>query len=335
MFRALLIEPDASGAMSSRVSEIDDDRLPAGDVTIDVAYSSINYKDGLAVTGEGKVIRGEFPFVPGIDLGGRVSSSDSPEFSEGDRVLQTGWGLGESHWGGFAHRARVRSDWLIRIPDDLSIVDSMIIGTAGYTAMLAIMALEEHGLNPGSAGSIAVTGASGGVGSFAVALLSRLGYQVVAISGKKTAISYLQELGATSVEPREYLGEGSVRPLDKGRWTAAVDTVGGEPLARLISQMETHATVAACGNAAGFDLPTTVLPFILRGVTLAGIDSNTCPNPRRRVAWKRLANLCDRETLSRIHSRTVELEEVPAECRSIVAGHALGRVVVGLNRDVG
>lgn len=330
-----MIEPVEPDGMSAGVVKIDDDRLPEGDVTIDVAYSSINYKDGLAVTGTGRVIRGDFPFVPGIDLAGTVAQSSSPQFREGDRVLQTGWGLGESHWGGFSERARVSSDWLLPLPDGLSILDAMIIGTAGYTAMLAVMTLEEHGLNPGTARDVVVTGASGGVGSFAVAILSRLGYEVTAISGKKTAIRYLTELGAASVEPREHLTTGRVQPLEKAKWSAGVDTVGGEPLARLLAQTETHGTIAACGNAAGMDLRTTVLPFILRGVTLAGVDSNTCPNPRRRVAWKRLASICDREALSRIHSRTVELEEVAGECRGIVAGHALGRVVVALNRENG
>lgn len=327
-----MIEPAEPEGMKAEVVEIDDDRLPGGDVTIDVAYSSINYKDGLAVTGAGRVIRGDFPFVPGIDLAGTVAKSSSPLFREGDRVLQTGWGLGESHWGGFSERARVSSDWLLPLPDGLSILDAMIIGTAGHTAMLAVMTLEEHGLNPGTARDVVVTGASGGVGSFAVAILSRLGYEVTAISGKKTAIRYLEELGAASVEPREHLASGREQPLEKAKWSAGVDTVGGEPLARMLAQTEVHGTIAACGNAAGMELRTTVLPFILRGVTLAGVDSNTCPNPRRRVAWKRLASICDRDVLSRIHSRTVELEEVAGECRGIVAGHALGRVVVALNR---
>lgn len=330
MFRALLLHA-ADGSPRPEVVSVSEDRLPEAEVLVDVAFSSLNYKDALAVTGRGKIVRGAFPFVPGIDLAGTVAASDAPGFAPGDAVVLTGWGTGEERWGGFAQRARAHAEHLLRLPEGLSPEQAMVIGTAGFTAMLAVMALEEHGLEPG-AGEVAVTGASGGAGSLAVALLARLGHEVVAVTGKPEAEVDLRTLGAARVIDRAELAGGPRRPLERARWAAAVDAVGGDTLASLIAQTRTHGSVAAFGMAQSPELRTSVFPFILRGVNLLGIDSNTCPMPRREVAWRRLRQILSDEDLARLHTATIALEEVPAWSERLTRGEARGRVVVDPNR---
>lgn len=330
MPRALMIEPDGD-RMSTTVTEIPPDDLPGGNTLVEVLYSSVNYKDGLAITGKGRIVRGEFPFVPGIDLIGRVVETTSDRFEEGDLVIQNGWGLGEKRWGGFATHVRTRDEWLLRMPATMEPRNAAILGTGGYTAMLAVMALEDHHAAPG--GEVVVTGASGGVGSVAIHILSRLGYSAVATTGKSEAHDYLRRLGAAAVEGRDTLSEGPSRPLESGRWDGAIDNVGGATLASLLARMAPGGTVASCGNAGGIALETTVLPFILRGVTLAGIDSNTCPNERREVAWKRLAETVDAAALEAIDGGTISLEELPEAAEKITRGEIRGRLVVQPGRE--
>lgn len=300
------------------------DALPDGDVTIRVAYSSLNYKDGLAVTGKSKIVRGAFPFVPGIDLAGTVETSESPDFAPGDAIVLTGWGTGENHWGGFATHARASAAHLVRLPDGLSLFEAMALGTAGFTAMLAVLALDHAGY-PDDAGDVLVTGASGGVGSVAVHLLAHAGHRVVASSGKDPA--YLKRLGAADVIGRDALGAGTHRPLEASRWGGAVDTVGGATLAAVLASMQTRTSVAACGNAQSPDLVTTVFPFILRGVNLLGIDSNTCPASLRQQAWQALAERVDRDLLASL-ATTIRLDDVPRWAETITQGQVQGRVVV-------
>lgn len=323
MSRALFLDGPQGPAT---IRPFDHDALPDGDVTIRVAYSSLNYKDGLAVTGKGKIIRGAFPFVPGIDLAGTVETSDSPDFSPGDAVILTGWGTGETRWGGFATHARASSKHLVRLPDGLSLFEAMVLGTAGFTAMLAVLALDHAGF-PDAAGDVLVTGASGGVGSLAVHLLARAGHRVVASSGKDPA--YLERLGAADVIGRDVLGAGTHRPLEAGRWRGAVDTVGGATLAAVLASMQTRASVAACGNTQSPELVTTVFPFILRGVNLLGIDSNTCPAPLRQQAWQALADRVDRDVLTSL-ATTIGLDDVPRWAETITNGQVQGRVVVNV-----
>ncbi len=325
-----LVLRNATGTLAARVETLNPDALPgSGGVRVEVAYSSLNYKDGLAVTGRGKVVRGEYPFVPGIDLAGTVVASDDTRFAPGSRVVATGWGLGETHWGGFAQQQRVQADGLVALPETLSLHDAMALGTAGLTAMLSLLALEAHALLPG-AGDVVVTGASGGVGSLAVLLLAEAGHRVVASSGKAEAEGLLKRLGAQQRIGREVLGGGATRPLETARWAGAVDTVGGATLAALLSGMQRHASVAACGLAGGAELHTTVMPFILRGVNLLGIDSNTCPQPLREHAWRRLARLVPRDKLAAL-TTTIPLADVPAWSEKIVGGGVTGRVVVDVN----
>ncbi len=326
-FRALVVE-EQDGKVSSQVKTVAPDALPPDDVLIAVEYSDLNYKDGLALTGRNKVVR-SYPMVPGIDLVGRVEQSDSPDWKPGDRVVSTGWGVGESHWGGYAERARLKSEWLVRVPDALSSQHAMTIGTAGFTAMLCIMALEEHGLAPDK-GDVVVTGATGGVGGMAVALLDRLGYRVVAATGKADAADYLRTLGASDVLDRAELAAPG-GPMGSARWAGAVDTVGGQVLAGVIRTLKSDASVAACGNAGGFDLPTSVLPFILRGVNLLGINSLPTPIERRRVAWARLAKLLPAESLDRMTARVAPLADLPTLADEILQGRVRGRVVVDVN----
>ncbi len=327
-FDAIVLDRnDDQVAVETRSLRLDD--LPPGEVLVEVAYSSINYKDALAVTNRGRIVKG-FPIVPGVDLAGTVVASDSPEAAPGEGVIVCGRGIGEEHWGGYSRYARVQAEWLIRLPDGMSLRQAMIIGTAGYTAMLAVMALEEHGLEPGG-GEVAVTGASGGVGSFAVAILSRAGHQVVASSGRAELAPYLRQLGAHEVLPRAELGTPPERPLLSTRWAGAVDNVGGDTLASLIAAMQRHGSIAACGLAGGVGLQTTVFPFILRGVNLLGMDSNYCPRPRRQAAFDRLAKDLPADVLERIVDRVVPLAEVPAASRALLDGQVRGRVVV----DVG
>lgn len=327
-FTALVVTRDESGEQHRVWQLLTQDDLPPGDVLVRVAYSSLNYKDGLAVTGRGAILR-SFPMVPGIDLAGTVVQSDAPEFAPGDQVLLTGWGIGESHWGGYSQMARVRSEWLVPLPDGLSLENAMAIGTAGFTAMLAFMALQEHGIKPGS-GDIAVTGASGGVGSFAVALLSQAGYRVVASTGRTERADELADLGAAEVIPRTELGQPPERPMLRERWAGAVDTVGGDTLASLIAATGRHGAIAACGLAGGHELLTTVFPFILRGISLLGIDSNTCPADRRQAAWTRLVEAAPPELLGRI-ARVEPLRDVFLLAEAILAGRVPGRIVLDVS----
>jgi acrylyl-CoA reductase (NADPH) len=325
----LAAEPDG---LPGRLATVDESELPDGDVTIRVSWSSLNYKDGLAVTGKGRVVR-SFPMVCGVDLAGTVEASEAPEFLPGDQVVVTGFGLGESTFGGFAELARVKSGWIVALPEGMDARRAMAIGTAGLTSMLCVMALERHGLTPGSAGGlpVVVTGAAGGVGSVAIAILAGLGYEVAAVSGRSELEGYLRGLGATSLVPRAELAEGRPRPLDSQRWAGAVDAVGGPTLATVISQTRYGGCVAACGNAGGVDLSTTVLPFILRGVTLAGVESVQCPIELRRLAWGRLATGLSAAALDQM---TVEatLDDVLLLADEIVAGRTRGRVVIAVTR---
>ncbi len=327
MFNAILVEKDEAG-YRAEVRSLDESQLPEGDVSVRVDYSSLNYKDALAITGKGPVVR-SFPMVPGIDLAGTVEQSHHPEFHPGDPVLLNGWGVGEKHWGGLAQKARLSGDWLTPLPDGLSAVQTMTIGTAGYTAMLAVMALERHGVTAGQ-GEVLVTGASGGVGSFAISLLARLGYRVVASTGRLAESDYLYQLGASEVIDRAELSSPG-RPLGKERWAGAIDSVGSHTLANVCASTCYQGTVATCGLAQGMDFPATVAPFILRGVTLAGIDSVMRPRADRIEAWQRLATLVDAEHLARIGQQT-GLQGVLALADGLLAGTVRGRVVVDVNR---
>lgn len=328
MFNALLLrrEGDRLSAAIEAVREAD---LPEGEVLLDVAYSSLNYKDGLAVTGKGAIVRAPYPFVPGIDLAGTVAESASERFRPGDKVVLTGWGTGEERWGGFAQRARARAEHLVRLPEGLSVRDAMTIGTAGFTAMLAVMALEEHDVTP-ERGEVVVTGASGGAGSMAVTLLARLGYEVVASTGTASAHAYLRRLGARRILGREAFEKGPERPMESARWAGAVDAVGGPTLAALIAQTKRHGSIAAYGLAQSAELHTTVFPFILRGVNLLGIDSNTCPPPRRERAWQRLAEILNADDLAAM-GQTIGLGEVIDYSERITEGETVGRLVVDVN----
>jgi acrylyl-CoA reductase (NADPH) len=324
-FKALVVR--AADAAPS-IENLTIGELPAGDVLIEVKYSTLNYKDGLALTTPKQVIR-SFPMVPGIDFSGVVLESSNAEFTKGDAVVLTGWGVGEKHWGGFAQRARVHGDWLVPLPKGLSLKDTMTIGTAGFTAMLCVIALEQHGLKPGGK-PVAVTGAAGGVGSVAVAILGALGYHVVAVTGRTSEADYLKGLGATEVVGREEITKDAKRPLASERWGGAVDTVGGDLMAALFPSMAANASVAACGLAAGAAFQATVLPFILRGVNLLGINSVTVPRGPRREAWARLASTLKPAMFESV-SRTIGLADLPAAAKEILAGHVRGRTVVDLN----
>lgn len=321
--KAVLIEKDEAGyrAQLTGVAEAD---LPAGEVLVRVAWSGVNYKDGLAVTGKGPVVR-RFPMVPGIDLAGIVETSEDPRYRPGEAVLLNGWGVGEVHWGGWAEKARLQGEWLIPQPKGFTARQAAAIGTAGYTAMLCVLALEKHGLTPAS-GPIVVTGASGGVGSVAVALLAGLGYAVSAVTGRPEGAGYLTGLGAAEILPRtDFATPG--KPMQKERWAGAIDTVGSHTLANLCAQMRYGGTVAACGLAGGGDLPGTVMPFILRGVTLAGVDSVRVPRERRIAAWERLARDLAPVRLEAL-TREVSLDAAIEAARAIIAGTLRGRTVV-------
>jgi acrylyl-CoA reductase (NADPH) len=321
--RAILID-QVDDEYTVGLTDVDPAGLPNGDVTVDVEYSTLNYKDSLAITGASPVVR-RFPMVPGIDFSGRVVESESEEFAAGDRVVLNGWGVGETHWGGYAEQARVESGWLVPLPPAFTTRQAMAIGTAGYTAMLSVLALEDHGIRPGS-GPVLVTGATGGVGSVAVAVLAGLGYDVMAVTGKADEHGYLMELGAGEVVARAELS-GPGRPLGKERWAAAVDTVGSHTLANVLASTIYGGTVAACGLAQGMDLPATVMPFILRGVTLAGIDSVNCPRARRLEAWNRLAADLDVGLLEAM-SVEVTLGEVLDLAQRQLDGEIRGRTIV-------
>ncbi|WP_042820236.1 MDR family oxidoreductase [Yersinia wautersii] len=321
--RALILE-QIEGRTTAEVRQISSSQLPAGNVTVDVNWSSLNYKDALAITGQGKIIR-QFPMVPGIDFAGTVHSSEDPRFHIGQSVLLTGWGVGENHWGGLAEQARVNGDWLVPMPDGLDARKAMIIGTAGFTAMLCVMALEDGGVTPKS-GEVVVTGASGGVGSTAIALLSALGYQIAAISGRDSNSDYLKSLGAQRILPRSDYLDAS-RPLEKQLWAGAIDTVGDSMLAKILAQMNYNGAVAACGLAGGYNLPTTVMPFILRNIRLQGVDSVMTPQPRRLQAWQRLQKILP-ESFYQQASQAITLADTPTIAAKLLANEVTGRTLV-------
>lgn len=327
MFKGILIDKDDTGYRAT-LAELDEAQLPAGEVTVKVDYSTLNYKDGLAITGKSPVVR-SFPMVAGIDLAGTVEASDSPAFKTGDKVLLNGWGVGETHWGGLAQKARLKADWLIPLPAGFTPRQAMAIGTAGYTAMLSVLALERNGVTPDK-GQVLVTGANGGVGSFAIALLARLGYQVAASTGRPQEADYLKRLGASEIIDRASLAEPG-RPLGKERWAGAIDSVGSHTLANVCAGIRYGGAVAACGLAQGMDFPASVAPFILRGVTLAGIDSVMRPKAHRIEAWDRLARDLDLALLDAI-TREISLEEALPVARELLDGQVRGRVVVDVNR---
>jgi acrylyl-CoA reductase (NADPH) len=322
-FRCILVTR-TDGAQKTSLSELNEAELMEGDVTIAVSHSTLNYKDGLALTGAAPVVR-KFPLIAGIDFAGKVAQSADARFKSGDVVLANGWGMGETHHGGLATRARVKGDWLVAVPPPFTPADAMAIGTAGYTSMLAVLALEEHGLTPAK-GPILVTGAAGGVGSVAIALLEKLGYRVIAATGRLSEEKYLRELGAAEIIDRAELNT-DVRPLAKERWIGAIDSVGSKTLANVLSSTSYGGVVAACGLAQGMDLPSSVAPFILRGVTLAGIESVYCPRPRRLQAWERLARDLDLSKL-RAAATTVKLGDVLTLAPQILKGQVRGRTVV-------
>ncbi|KIF95607.1 acrylyl-CoA reductase (NADPH) [Enterobacter cloacae] len=320
--QALILEQQDGNTVAS-VQALDESRLPEGDVTVDIDWSSLNYKDALAITGKGKIIR-NFPMVPGIDFAGHVHSSEDPRFHAGQQVLLTGWGVGENHWGGLATQARVKGEWLVPMPAGLDGRKAMTIGTAGFTAMLCVMALEDAGIRPES-GEIVVTGASGGVGSTAVALLHKLGYQVVAVSGRESTHDYLRQLGASRILGRDEFAE--TRPLEKQLWAGAVDTVGNNVLAKVLAQMNYGGCVAACGLAGGFALPTTVMPFILRNVRLQGVDSVMTPAARRAEAWERLVRDLP-ESFFTQSATEIALSQAPEYAGKIMDNQFHGRALV-------
>ena len=328
--RAIYLSKD-NDQFSAQLREIGADELAAAtapaNVTVAVDFSTVNYKDGLAITNKSPVVR-KWPMVPGIDAAGTVVASGDPRYQPGDAVVLNGWGVGETHWGGLAQQAIFKGDWLVRLPAGMTARQAMAIGTAGYTAMLCVMALQDHGVVPG-AGEVLVTGATGGVGSVAVALLSQLGYSVVASTGKATEADYLHTLGAASVIDRAELSAPG-KPLQKERWAGVVDSVGSHTLANACAQTRYGGTVAACGLAQGMDLTASVAPFILRGVTLAGVESVMCPQPRRQQAWQRLAAELDRRKLDAM-TREVPLAGALEVAREILAGQVRGRVVVNVN----
>ncbi len=328
-FTAVVVD-EAEGRVTAQVRQVEHDQLPPGDVLVRVRYSSVNFKDGLALTGQGRVIRA-YPGIPGIDLAGRVEESTSDQFAPGDEVVMTGCGPGETRWGGYAELARVNAEWLVALPEGLSARQAMGIGTAGFTAMMSVMALEQHGLMPGGR-PVVVTGASGGVGSVATALLAHLGYQVTASTGRADAHDYLRSLGAHEIIARTELAAPSTRPLESERWAGAVDSVGGTTLAGVIRTLAIGASVAACGIAGGAEVPTTVQPFILRGVSLLGIDSLRVPQARRRMIWERLRRDLPLDVLERMLSE-VPLAEVAAVAPRILGGQVRGRTVVDVSGE--
>jgi acrylyl-CoA reductase (NADPH) len=324
MFRALVLH-EKGGKAVPRIEAVDEDRLPPGDVTVAVECSTLNYKDGMILQGIGRLVR-NYPHVPGVDFAGTVERSDSPEFKPGDPVILTGWRVGETQWGGYAEKARVPASYLVHRPEGIGSGQAMAIGTAGFTAMLAVIALERHGLKP-DAGDVLVTGAAGGVGSVAMALLSRLRYRVVASTGRPEQREYLTELGAADLVDRATLAAQPSRPLDAERWAGAIDAVGGTTLATILTQLKYRASVAACGLAGGSDLPATVIPFLLRGVNLLGIDSVMCPRVERIEAWRRLARDLPFDRLDRM-TETVPLTALPGLAPKILGGEIRGRIVV-------
>ena len=335
-FRGLMLH-DEGGTIVPRLEAVDETRLPPGEVTVAVEYSTLNYKDAMVLQGLGRLVR-NYPHIPGVDFAGIVEHSDSPEFHPGDPVILTGWRVGEMQWGGYAEKARVKAAWLVRRPEGLSAAQAMAVGTAGFTAMLAVMALERHGLRPGPTGQargqkahgdVLVTGAAGGVGSVAIALLSALGHRVVAATGRPEQRDYLTDLGASDLIERAALADKPSRPLDRERWAGAIDAVGGNTLATILTQLEYRASVAACGLAGGSDWPATVIPFLLRGVNLLGIDSVMCPREERTEAWRRLARDLPLDRLERM-TRIEPLGALPGLAPKILKGEVRGRTVIDI-----
>lgn len=327
MFEGILIDKTEKG-QSVRMTDLSESALPEGDVLVDVAWTTLNYKDALAITGKSPVVR-SFPMVPGIDFAGVVAESENPSFRPGDSVISTGWGVGEKHWGGMARKARVKGDWLVPLPDGLTPRQAMGIGTAGFTAMLCVMALEDHGVLPDS-GEVLVTGAAGGVGSVATALLAGKGYQVAAVTGRSEEAEYISRLGAARIVDREEFASPG-RPLEKERWAGAIDVVGSVVLSNVLAGIKYGGTVACCGLAGGMDLPATVAPFILRGVTLAGVDSVMCDRLKRVLAWRRLARDLDLEKLEGMLNEVAFADVVDAAPR-MLAGKVRGRVIVPVGK---
>ena len=328
MFNALVVDKNEDGKTQAAVKQLQLDDLPHAEVTVAVDYSTVNYKDGLCIGPGGGLVR-NYPHVPGIDFAGTVESSEDPRYAPGDKVVLTGWRVGEAHWGGYAQKARVKADWLVPLPDGISTRQAMAVGTAGFTAMLAVMALEDHGLTPGH-GPVLVTGAAGGVGSVATAILAHLGYEVAAVTGRPETEEYLRGLGASQIVPREELNETTKRPLESESWAGCVDAVGGAMLARLLGQMKYGGSVAAVGLAGGAALPATVIPFLLRGVNLLGIDSVLQPFENRQRAWQRVVTDLPLEKLEAM-VQPATLQDLPQLSADILAGKVQGRVVVDVN----
>ena len=328
MFNALVVEKDEDGKTSASVQRISEANLPEADVTVAVEYSTVNYKDGLCIGPGGGLVR-NYPHVPGIDFAGTVETSSDARYKPGDKVVLTGWRVGEAHWGGYSQKARVRADWLVPLPQGLTTRQAMAVGTAGFTAMLAVMALEDHGLKPGH-GEVLVTGAAGGVGSVAVAILAALGHDVAGVTGRPETEDYLRGLGATRIVPREELAETVKRPLESETWTGCIDAVGGAMLARVLGQMKYGASVAAVGLAGGAGLPATVVPFLLRGVNLLGIDSVMQPYANRLRAWERIAKDLPMDKLEAMIQPAI-LADLPELGADILNGQVRGRVVVDVN----
>ncbi|MEM7438375.1 MAG: acryloyl-CoA reductase [Pseudomonadota bacterium] len=327
-FNALVVEKDDEGKTSAAVQQITEDQLPDGDVTVAVEYSTVNYKDGLCIGPGGGLVR-NYPHVPGIDFSGTVEASDDDRYKPGDKVVLTGWRVGEAHWGGYSQKARVKADWLVPLPNGLDSRQAMAVGTAGFTSMLAVMALEDHGLSPDQ-GEVLVTGAAGGVGSVATAILANLGYQVAGVTGRPETGDYLTSLGASRIVAREELNETTKRPLEAETWAGCVDAVGGDMLARVLGQMKYGASVSAVGLAGGAGLPATVIPFLLRGVNLLGIDSVMQPYDNRVRAWSRIASDLPMDKLeAMVHPAT--LGDLPGLGKDILKGQVKGRVVVDVN----
>ena len=329
MFNALIVDKDTEGKSIASIQKIDESRLPEGDVTVAVAHSTVNYKDGLCLSPNGGGLVRAWPHVPGIDFAGTVETSKDPRYKPGDEVVLTGWRVGEVHWGGYAQKARVKADWLVPLPKGLTTRQAMAVGTAGFTSMLAVMALEDHGLKPGT-GPVLVTGAAGGVGSVAVALLSALGHEVAAVTGRPDQADYLKGLGATQIVAREELNETVKRPLETESWAGCIDAVGGAMLARVLGQMKYGASVASVGLAGGASLPATVIPFLLRGVNLLGIDSVMQPFENRLRAWERIAHDLHLAKLEAM-IQPATLADLPGLGSAILQGGVKGRVVVDVN----
>lgn len=328
MFKALIVTKSEDGKTSAAVTDITQDQLPEGEVTVAVEYSTVNYKDGLCI-GPGAGLVRNYPHVPGIDFAGTVEASDDPRYKAGDKVVLTGWRVGEAHWGGYSQKARVKADWLVPLPGGLTTRQAMAVGTAGFTAMLAVMALEDHGLTPDK-GEVLVTGAAGGVGSVATAILSHLGYKVAAVTGRPETAQYLTDLGATRIVPREELADTVKRPLEAEAWAGCVDAVGSAMLARVLGQISYGGSVAAVGLAGGSDLPATVIPFLLRGVNLLGIDSVMQPYDNRVRAWARIAKDLPMDKLEAM-IQPATLSDLPTLGKAILKGQVKGRVVVDVN----